>query len=1023
MLAALLLGLTLVPTARGVEYDRDIRPILSQHCFTCHGFDEHARKAGLRLDRSDSAYATRDGVTAIVPHDLNASALWMRINSTDEEERMPPPSAHRALNDAQRALLGQWIQEGAVYTEHWAFTPPAPSKAIAQDATDAIDTLVAAQLASRGLSLADEASRATLIRRVTLDLTGLPPSAREVAEFVSDPSPHAYEQLVDRLLASPHYGERMAMPWLDAARFADTNGFSIDGGRHLWLWRDWVIAAFNANKPYDRFLVEQIAGDLLPDRTDETLTATGFQRNAMMTHEGGTIAEENLVNYGADRVKTFGEAVLGLTLGCAQCHDHKFDPITQREYYALFAYFNQTSEPALGGDGGVNAAPTATVRSVLKTGEEDALRERITALETRLALPSSVEVAQWEEAQQRAMAVRGLGFALHPVRLTTISTPNTGSGFSIESGRFARVERPMGFIAFDVAMEFEQPLAPVTGLRVVMHADPNAPDAGWGWGGGEVGATEAKKSFAVTNISLSAGSVASDQVNLYRMLNLQSATANSWRGEDRPEGVLETRGETAWIPDIKHEGPVFLTLTFDEPLARDARHLTAQINFGRGGAPTARRMEFFLMTGNDDGSSLPIEIERVIRTPRAQRTAEETSALLSYSSAHAPSMERVRVDLANARERLTTRTDAFSTMVMDTATTARGTFVLHRGNYADPRESVEIGVPSVLPPLPEGAPANRLGLAQWVVDARHPLTARVAVNRLWQQFFGAGLVRTPSDFGFQGDWPLHRELLDHLAHEFRLHHWDVKRLVREIVCSRVYRQSSDATPEALVQDPDNRLLARGPRFRLSAELIRDGALSTSGLLVAQVGGPSVNPYTPGDPWREISHYGSSGASAQAFIQDHGEKLYRRSLYTYWKRTLPPPSMAIFDAPNRETCTVDRAATNTPLQALVLLNDVQFIEAARAFGARIAQRADSDAARLVWAFTEVTARTPKPEEAVVLAQALERERARFAADPTAAHALLSHGESPRDASLAEPEHAAWTQVAAVLLNLSEVVTRD
>ena len=1025
-----------------VDFGRDIRPLLAKNCFPCHGQDENSRRAKLRLDRAEFAYATRDEVTPIVPGDPEASEVWRRISSTDPRVVMPLPASHKTLSAAEKATIRVWIEQGARYAEHWAFIPPTrpalpddhhPDGSSLAAAPDSIDRFVRARLAQERLAPSPPADRATLARRLHLDLTGLPPSADEVAAFIADPAPDAYERLVDRLLASPHFGERMALPWLDAARYADSNGFSIDGGRHAWLWRDWVIQSFHENKPYDRFLVEQLAGDLLPDKSDETLTATGFQRNSMITHEGGTIPEENLITYGVDRVRTFGEAVLGLTLGCAQCHDHKFDPITQHDYYSLFAFFNQTSEPAHGGDGGVNAPPAANLRSVLVTGEEAALRARIAGLEAALATPNPAAITAWERDQCEALARRGRDFALHKVKLLKISTPNTGSGFSIEDGRFARVERPMGFVAFDVSMAFEQTEfalaapdgkpAPITGLRIVMHADPAAPVAGWGWGGAEVGATGDKKSFAVTNVSVSAGTVASDQVNLYRMVGLHDATANCSSGENRPEGVLNTLASDAWIPDLAHDGPVHLTVTFEAPLDRDATHLTAQINFGRHGSPTAKRMEFFLVSGNDDGSPLPPAIAAIVAGEPTTHTTEDSATLAAYFAAHASATKRLRVELANARERLAARTEPFSTLVMDTAATPRETFILHRGNYADPREKVAANTPAVLPPLAPDAPRDRLGLARWVVDPRNPLTARVAVNRLWQQLFGSGLVRTVNDFGLQGEWPSHPELLDWLACEFVATGWDVKRMVRVIVTSATYRQSSAATPEALARDPDNRLLARGPRARLPAEFVRDAALKISGLLVEQIGGPGVNPYTPGDPWREISHYGSTPATAQSFQQDHGEKLWRRSLYTFWKRTLPPPNMALFDAPNRELCTFDRASTNTPLQALVLLNDVQFVEAARAFAQKILQRPGDDAARLAWAFAEATSRTPQPAEATVLARALARERDRYAKDRLAAEQLLAHGESPRDATLPAPEHAAWAQVAALLLNLSETVTRN
>jgi hypothetical protein len=1020
--ALCLSALTFVGGDETIDFNRDVRPVLAQSCFPCHGFDASTRKAKLRLDRAEFATAERNGLRPIVPGDPAASEVWLRIDAADPADRMPPPDSHRTLSDDDKATLRAWIEQGAPYAEHWAFVAPVRPVPPAAD-VHPIDAFVREQLAEEGLEPSRPADPRMLVRRLFLDLVGVPPSAEEVEAFAADPSPAAYAALVERLLADPHHGERLALPWLDAARYADTNGFSIDGGRHAWPWRDWVIHAFQTNKPYDRFLVEQLAGDLLPDRNDETLVATGFQRNSMITHEGGTIPEENLVNYGVDRVKTFGEAVLGLTLACAQCHDHKFDPLTQEDYYSLFAYFNQTSEPAHGGDGGINPDPVARLGSVLVTGEEEALRARIARLEQELAHVEPAALAQWEDAERAARDGRGEGLALHPVQLLAISTPNAGSGFSIEDARFARIEQPMGFVAFDVSMQFEPQTEPVTGLRIVLHADPAAPDAGWGWGGDEVGASGAKKSFAITDVAVSAGTTPADQVNLYRLLPLRAATASSWRGDDRPEGVLDTRIEAAWIPDIAQEGPAHLTLTFAEPLARETTHLTVQVNFGRHGSPTAKRMEFFLVSGVDDGSPLPPHFDALVARGPQERTDEDALELANYFAAHAPAKARVRVDLANARERLAARTEAFDTMVMDTAASPRETFVLGRGNYADPRQKVEARTPTVLPPLPPDAPRDRLGLAQWVVASENPLTARVAVNRFWQLFFGTGIVKSASDFGTQGEWPSHPELLDWLACEFVDAGWDVRHVVRLIVTSATYQQSSAASDAALAQDPHNRLLARGPRGRLPAELVRDTALELGGLLVDDIGGPSVNPYTPGDPWREISHFGSSPATAQSFVQDHGDKLYRRSLYTFWKRTLPPPSLALFDAPNRETCTFERASTNTPLQALVLLNDVQFVEAARGFAERILQRPGDDEERIVWAFTSATARVPDEREVGVLARALERERTHYTADESAAFELLSLGESLRDESIPVAEHAAWTRVAALLLNLSETVTKN
>ncbi len=1014
-------------TNDAIDFNRDIRPILAENCFACHGFDEHARKASLRLDAAEFAYAAREGITPIVPGDVAASELWARINATDEDDVMPPRKSHRTLTAPQKERLRRWIEQGAPYAPHWAFVAPIKQVPPTSDVSP-IDAFVRARLADESvdasLTPSAQADASTLIRRAALDLTGLAPSADEVTAFAaqceSTSLNAAYELLIDRLLASKHFGEQMALPWLDAARYADTNGFSIDGGRHAWLWRDYVINAFNSNKPFNQFLVEQLAGDLVAQVNEETLTATGFQRNAMVTHEGGTIAQENLVNYGADRVRTFGEAVLGLTVACAQCHDHKFDPISQKDYYGLFAFFNGTSEDAMGGDGGNNAAPVAQVHSVLRTGEEDALRAKIAALEATLAQPSASLLAQWETTQRAALMQRGKDLLLHPVKLLKVSTPNSGSGFSIENEQFALVERPMGFVAFDVSMELPPIEQPITGLRAVMHPSLDAPSAGWGWNMG----TQGKGNFVLTSVSLSAGTVASDQVNLYRMIELRGVTANTWEPQHPPEGVLNTNASAAWVPALAHDGPVQLTMTFAQPLrSADATHLTAQLNFGRGGNVTAKRMEFFLLTGCDDDSALPASIIAIIAKEPSQRSAAETAEITGCFAQNGAAMASTRIDLANARERLAARTQAFATLVMDSAATPRETFILHRGNYSDPRDKITAATPAALPAMASDAPMNRLGLAQWVTSANNPLTARVAVNRFWQMCFGTGIVKSVGDFGTQGEWPSHPELLDWLAVDFVEHGWDVKRLVKSIVMSQTYRQSSVASARALELDPDNRLLARGARFRLSAELIRDGVLSASGLLITDLGGPSVNPYTPGDPWREISHYGSSPATAQSFEQDHGDKLYRRSLYTYWKRTMPPPNMSAFDAPNREVCVVDRSETNTPLQALVLLNDVQFVEASRAFAQQILHRSGDDDARLRWAFTQATTRGPTRDEAEVLRRALTRERAHFAASPADAQRILAAGESARDESLASIEHAAWSQVAALLLNLSETITRN
>jgi hypothetical protein len=1025
--------------AADLDYNRDIRPILSENCFHCHGFDEKSRKAELRLDMPESAFARRDGVTAIQPGDLAGSDAWQRILSSDPDEVMPPPKSHLKLSEPEKARIKEWIQQGAKYAGHWSFIPPQRPQ-VPGAVGDAVDALVRERLKEEGLAHGREANKAELIRRLSLDLTGLPPSAEDAAAFESDPRPEAYGKLVERLLASPHFGERMALEWLDAARYADTNGFSIDGGRHMWLWRDWVIQAFNDNMPYDRFLTEQLAGDLLPGRTEAQLIATGFQRNNMVTHEGGTLPAENLANYNADRVKTLGESVLGLTLACAQCHNHKFDPITQRDYFQIFAFFNSLSDLGLDGNAGVNPGPFISAKTVLRTDEVPAVEKRIAELRAVLSTPDPTALTAWEKRQRVLLDQRGKGFSLHPVKVLNVSTPNRGSGFESEAGNHVRLKASGEMGVFDVSTELPDLRAPITGLRVVVHPVPELPGGGWGAGPAEgkpkktspkpatavkAPAQPAKKgTFVLTSLSVTADRRANDQINLHKLERIARVTASSWEPKYAPAGCLDPRNESGWSPDLRAEGPVRLTATFARPISpEDARNLTMQLNFGHGKSLVPEHFELFVVTGTDDDSDLPPAVLDALAVPLEHRTDAQKTVLWTACAAMSEELHGARIELANLEERLAVLTQPFPTMVMDVASKPRDTFILHRGDYAQPTEKVTPGTIAALPPMPEGAPADRLGLARWITMRSNPLTARVAVNRFWKIFFGTGIVGTPADFGAQGEWPTHPALLDWLAVEFMESGWDVKHLVRLIVSSETYRQSSAASPELLERDPQNRLLARGPRFRVPAEFIRDTALKVGGLLVPRVGGPSVNPYTPGDLWREVSHYGSTPATAQAFVQDHGERLYRRSLYTFWKRTAPPPNMMAFDAPNREVCTISRSNTTTPLQALVTLNDPQFVEAARAFAQRILQRATDDAARLHWAFQEATSRAPEPAEVDVLKSALARERERFRGNPERAAEVLSVGESPRDPAIQPAEHAAWMQLASLLLNLSEVVTRN
>jgi hypothetical protein len=1079
LLAAVLLAPVLGSAsafAATVDYNRDVRPILSENCFACHGFDEHGRKAKLRLDVADAAYAERNGTVAIRPGNPGQSEAWLRITSPHADEVMPPPDSHRTLTATQKQTLKTWIEEGAAYAPHWAFVPPkqAPlprssdaSSALAAEAANPIDAFVRARLATEKLGPAPAADPRTLARRLHLDLTGLPPSAEQAAAFeeafLRAPDA-AVRDLATRLLATGHYGERMAVDWLDAARYADTNGYSIDGGRHMWLWRDWVIQAFNDNKPYDRFLLEQLAGDLLPNRTQADLIATGFQRNNMVTHEGGTIPEENLTNYNVDRVKTLGEAVLGLTLACAQCHDHKFDPITQRDYYQVYAFFNSLGDKGLDGNSGINPGPFIEATTVLKTDERPRLEREIAALRAKLATRDDAVLTAWIQRERALLAKRGHDFALHEAKVLKVSTPNRGSGFEIEGDTRVRLGEAGELAAFDLSLALPPLERPITGVRLVVYPQDNLPGGGWGRGprvnrplAAKTTKTKAKAAapqaraaaesdpappalnpqpgtpaepmskgtFRLTALALTADTVPGDQVNLYKLHRISRVTASSWDAAHPPAGCLDPRNENGWSPDPAAAGPVHLTATLAGAIDPKATpYLTVQVNFGAGRALMPGLFQVFLVTGTDDGSDLPEEVIAALAQPDATRSPEATAALWDMCARDAEELRSTRIALANLEERVAALTQKYPTMVMNIAAKPRDTFILNRGDYAQPTDvKVAPGTPAALPPLPTGAPANRLGLAQWLVQPDHPLTARVAVNRIWKLFFEGGLVATPADFGTQGESPSHPELLDWLAVDFVAHGWDVKRLIMQIVTSATYRQSSATSETLLARDPQNRLLARGPRFRLQAEFVRDTALQVAGLLVPRIGGPSVNPYLPVDLWREVSHYGSTPATAQTFVQDHGEKLYRRSLYTYIKRTAPSPNMTAFDAPNREVCTVARGNTTTPLQALVLLNDTQFVEAARVFAERILAQPGNDGARLRWAFTETTARPPSSAEFAVLERSLARERPRYANDAVSARALLAIGEAPRDERIPAAEHAAWTQVATLLLNLSETITRN
>ncbi len=1021
--------------AEPLAFNRDIRPILSKTCFTCHGPDAAAVKGELRLDVRELALkGGESGKPAIVPGKPDESMVVKHITTTDPDDIMPPPEAHMKFTAEDAAKLTRWIKEGAVYEGHWAFQTPkkAPLPEVADASPNPIDRFIAAKLKSESLSFSPEADRPTLIRRASFDLTGLPPSPEEVKAFIEDPSPNAYESLIDRLLASPRFGENFAVSWLDASRYADTNGYSIDGGRHQWIWRDWVIKSFNDNQPYDQFLTEQLAGDLLPNATEQQIVATGFSRNHAITHEGGTIPEENLTNYVADRVKTTSETFMGLTMACAQCHDHKYDPLSQRDYYRFFAFFNTLGDAGLAGDRGVNAAPAINAASCLANpAEAESVRRELEAAKQAFSAPIPEAQAKWEAAQRADLAERGKALTLTPLEVMAATSPN-GSPDRIKIQPDQSVTIAGGdFAAYNLLTKLPVSGPPIRGIRVVFSpSDRSNGKLGFGSAKGLEG------NFHLGSITTSVSTFPAGNVDLNAILPIARLSASGEQPGFEVRNVLNTDPLVGWAPPTGSTTSQHLTLTFATPIQPSATpYLTTEILFNYGQGTSPARFQILALSGNDDGSPHPAAITDILAADPATRTPEQATQLRDYHHQIAPEKASLRSQIANLTERLSMLTDKHPVLVMNTAPKPRVTHILNRGVYSSPMEVVTPGGPAILPPLSDDPafdkatgsfkdrPANRLDLARWLTRADHPLTSRVAVNRLWEHFFGRGLSASSADLGSQGQWPSHPELLDWLAVDFRENGWDRKRMIKLILTSRTYRQSSNTPPALLAKDPRNEFLARGPRFRLSAEQIRDQALATSGLLVERLGGPSVKPYQPGDLWRQVSHYGSSPATSQTFVQDHGEKLHRRSLYTYWKRTLPPVNLSVFDAPNREICSIGRTSTNTPLQALVTLNDTQFVEAARSLAATVLLASHpSDAERLRAAFEAVTSRLPEPDEAAILDAALKRERNRYQADPAAAGELLSIGETPRPPSIPAVEHAAWTQLAATLLNLSETITR-
>lgn len=1027
---------------RVLRFDRDIRPILSDKCLHCHGPDPKHREADLRLDQEESAKES-----SIVESDPDESELIRRILTTDPDEIMPPLDSAKILSQSEKDALVQWVASGAKWSRHWAFVPPEVSEPAAQSesslndaskswGTNRIDDFVLKRLNEVGLSPNDEADQTTLLRRVTLDLTGLPPTLVDIENYLSDHSDNAFEKVVDRLLASDQYGERMAVMWLDAARYGDTSVYHADGPRDMWAWRDAIVTAYNDDMPFDEFSTYQLAGDLVADATVQQKVLAGFNRNNGTTDEGGAIAEEYRVEYAVDRVKTTATTWLGLSMECGQCHDHKYDPITQEEYYQFYAFFNVSADGGMQTRKG-NAEPILNIPDPEKLAELPKARVRLQDATQKLdKCKESAEpaFASWLSKNSGEGADRSkfepdvlFGLPITTGKGKKVAIEGLDSSGTIQ-GKAQWMESP-----FDKSLKFDGSNYIDLGDIGNFERTDSFSYGGWFKSVSGVGAAIARmddgNKYRGYDLYVGASPISMHIINSWpenaiKVTTKESLKADTWHhvlatydGSSKAEGIHIYVDGQEWEWKIEQDG-LSDTIRTEKTLLVGSRHPGSRY---KGEIDLVHFFDRCLTKEDAQALARSNPIGDLLAISEEKRTKEQTQSLRNFFlnkedaeyQTTSKKIASIKGEIAELEKPLTT------VMVMGNQESLRDTFILNRGAYDSPTDTlVKAGVPSVLPPLPEGAPENRLGLAKWLFSDEHPLTARVAVNRYWLMLFGTGLVSTPEDFGSQGEFPSHPELLDWLAVDFQRNGWSIKRTIKQIVMSSTYRQSSKAS-KRYVDDPENRLLSRGARFRLQGEFVRDSALATSGLLNPKIGGPGVKPYQPPGLWAEVGLGGNP-----KFKQDHGDALYRRSLYTYWKRSAPPPSMQIFDAPTREKCTIRRPRTNTPLQALVTLNDPQFVEASRHFARRIlAEDLKSDDDRIGFAYRAAIARLPTQSETQTLLLVLNNAKSEYKASPDQAEQLLSVGESARDESLNTTEHAAWTIVAATLLNLDETLTRE
>lgn len=1005
-----------VAADRPISFNLDIRPILTDKCLACHGQDANTREADLRLDTFEGATADLGGTQAVVPGDLEASELWNRVTSEDEYEVMPPPDAHKPLSDTEKALLKQWILDGAPYQQHWAFEPiKRPPVPAVEGVTHGVDAFLASSPLIAGLTPQPAADRETLIRRVAFALTGLPPTVAEMDTYLADASPDAYERMVDRYLASPHYGEEMARHWLDVARYADTHGLHLDNERQMWAYRDWVVQAFSDNLPFDQFTIWQLAGDMLPDPTTEQLVATGFNRCNVTTSEGGAIDAEFTYRYAVERTSTVAQAWLGLTAGCAVCHDHKYDPLSTREFYSFYAFFNNAADPAM--DGNIDTTPpllklpTATQRAAAESAAaaEQAGRKW---LQSVAALTDYVDPVVADPAPANREIVEVLFDEAFPPGSATRSSSRNAIVWVVDppqtaaSGR--RVIRQAHAESLDDTIEFKlRPLVVPQNARLetMVWVDPRSlPDS--------FSLTVLGKK-AVTWRRVDEGFVRDGTTEPVIRPGVWTSVAIP-AGEfglqpgDRLAGVtLNQRGGVIDWDALKLIGEAVVATDPLESLAVWRRTL------GQGVPP-----------------ELPGELHPLIQGgPDKELTEEESAKLRTFYLAIVarpsdPDLMTARSVWEAAREaRIVAEESAPVTFIYRDRSEPRESFVMLRGQYDAPGEKVEPGIPAVLPQITGAADRRltRLDLAQWLMAPENPLPARVTANRLWQQFFGVGLVETSDDFGTRGEPPTHPELLDYLAAELRESGWNVKAFVKMLLMTDAFRRDARATPEMLAQDPRNRGYARGPRFRLDAEQIRDNALFVSGLANLDMGGPGVRPYQPPNIWEPV---GYSDSNTRFYLQDHGSALYRRSLYVFLKRTAPPPFMSNFDGPNREQSCTRRERSNTPLQALQLMNDVQHVEAARALAERVlCEGGDTPEGRVTFLYRTVLSRCPTADETRIVLAGLARQLALYQAAPEQAKQLVASGESPVRHVAPVEETAAWTMIASVILNTDETLNRN